>query len=143
MDSKELADAEYKKSLEIYEKLNEAFKNERWNDLPLFLNMIFKNAIVLNSLVELKKYYYGMGIYYYRMLFPVLRLLEAEHLVHLTYDPLNQDKIKSYFILDKLRKEYFYDPKKEVIKKFLPHNRLDYLPVELKKQIENQIRKYK
>ncbi len=143
IEAKVLADTEYKKSVEIYGKLNEAFKNERWNDLPLFLNMVLKNAIVINSLVELKKYYYGMGVYYYDMLIPVLRLLEAEHLVYLTYENQKQDKIKSYFILDKLRKEFYYQPNKQEIKRFSTRHRLNNIPKELKKQIETQIKKYK
>lgn len=66
--------------------IKKAVEDKRWNKLLEFDNLVLKNAILLNCMADLKKYYYGMGIQKYKMLFPALRMLEAENLLYLTFD---------------------------------------------------------
>lgn len=86
-----------------------AIANKSWNTLNEFESLVLKKAIVFNNLVELKEYYYGMGDQYYKRLFSALRILDHENLLHLEYESSDKSRIKRYYLLGLLSKEFLLD----------------------------------
>ncbi|MBO3097611.1 hypothetical protein [Gelidibacter pelagius] len=94
--------------MQLIKDSNKAIDAKAWNNLSEFENTVLKHAIQLDSIVELKRYYYGQGSQSYKMLFTVLRLLEAEKLLFLDVDLDDKNIIKNYGFLDRLKDEYEY-----------------------------------
>ena len=103
-----------KRDRELAEKmrlLNQAVDEKRWENLTAFEDMVLKNAIILNDIRELNKYYIAQGVKARKMLDSAIKILAGENLIYLEFDSWDKSKIVGYRFLPRLIDEYSFQSK--------------------------------